>query len=38
MTNLDPQTTDDFWDAYVTAVDAGADLGHVSHTPAGGTK
>jgi hypothetical protein len=24
MTNLDPQTTADFWDAYVTAADAGA--------------
>jgi hypothetical protein len=24
MTNLDPQTTADFWDAYVSAADAGA--------------
>jgi hypothetical protein len=24
MTNLDPQTTADFWDAYVTAAGAGA--------------
>ena len=23
MTNLDPQTTADFWDAYITAADAG---------------
>jgi len=38
MTNLDPQTTADFWDAYVTAADAGADLVSVSRTPAGGTK
>lgn len=22
MTNLDPQSTADFWDAYITAVDA----------------
>jgi len=22
MTNMDPQTTADFWDAYVTAADA----------------
>ena len=26
MTNLDPQTTADFWDAYVSAADAGAHL------------
>jgi hypothetical protein len=24
MTNLDPQTTTEFWDAYITAADAGA--------------
>ena len=33
MTNLDPQTTTDFWDAYVRA--AGADLAQVSRTFAG---
>ena len=38
MTNLDPQTTADFWDAYVAAVDAGADLVRVSPTFAGGAK
>jgi hypothetical protein len=27
MANLDPQTTADFWDAYITAADAGAPNG-----------
>jgi hypothetical protein len=27
MTSLDPQTTADFWDAYVTAADAGSPNG-----------
>ena len=30
MTNLDPQTTADFWDAYTTAADAG-----YQHSPVG---
>ena len=38
MMDLDPQTTADFWHAYVTAADAGADLGETSRTLAGGTK
>ena len=32
MTNLDPQTTGDFWDAYLRAAGAGTDLLQVSHT------
>ena len=32
MTNLDPQTTADFWDAYVRAADAGTNLARVSPT------
>ena len=35
MTNLDPQTTADFWDAYVRAAGAGANLAQVSRTLAG---
>jgi hypothetical protein len=31
MTNLDPQTTGDFWDAYLRAAGAGANLSQVSH-------
>jgi hypothetical protein len=38
MTDLDPQTTADFWHAYVTAADAGADLVKTSRILAGGTK
>jgi hypothetical protein len=30
MTNLDPQTTADFWDAYVLAADASTNLAQVS--------
>jgi hypothetical protein len=30
MTNLDPQTTGDFWDAYLRAADAGTKLSQVS--------
>lgn len=29
MTNPDPQTTADFWDAYLRAADAGPDLARV---------
>ena len=32
MTNLDPQTTGDLWDAYLRAVSAGTNLAQVSHT------
>jgi hypothetical protein len=32
MTNLDPQTTADFWDAYFHAAGAGANLTQVSRT------
>ena len=30
MTNLDPQTTGDFWDAYLRAAGAGTKLAQVS--------
>jgi hypothetical protein len=30
MTNLDPQTTGDFWDAYLRAAGAGTNLSQVS--------
>jgi hypothetical protein len=30
MTNLDPQTTADFWDAYLLAADASTNLAQVS--------
>ena len=33
MTNLDPQTTGDFWDAYLRAAGAGTKLAQVSRTP-----
>jgi hypothetical protein len=32
MTNLDPQTTGEFWDAYLRAAGAGTNLSQVSHT------
>ena len=32
MTNLDPQTTGDFWDAYLRAASAGIKLARVSRT------
>ena len=32
MTNLDPQTTGDFWDAYLRAAGAGTKLAQVSRT------
>jgi hypothetical protein len=32
MTNLDPQTTGDFWDAYLCAAGAGTKLSQVSRT------
>jgi hypothetical protein len=32
MTNLDPQTTGDFWDAYLRAASAGTKLAQVSRT------
>jgi hypothetical protein len=32
MTNLDPQTTADFWDAYLRAAGAGTNLAQVSRT------
>lgn len=32
MTNLDPQTTGDFWDAYLRADGAGTKLAQVSRT------
>jgi hypothetical protein len=32
MTNLDPQTTGDFWDAYLRAASASAKLAQVSRT------
>jgi hypothetical protein len=32
MTNLDPQTTGDFWDAYLRAAAAGTKLSQVSRT------
>jgi hypothetical protein len=32
MTNLDPQTTGDFWDAYLRAASAGTKLSQVSRT------
>ena len=32
MTNLDPQTTADFWDAYILAANIGANLAQVSRT------
>jgi hypothetical protein len=32
MTDLDPQTTDDFWDAYLRAASAGIKLAQVSRT------
>jgi len=39
MTNLDldPQTTGDFWDAYLRAAGAGTKLAQVSRTPVSGT-
>ena len=33
MTNLDPQTTGDFWDAYLRAASAGTKLAQVSEAP-----
>ena len=36
MTNLDPQTTGDFWDAYLRAAGAGTKLAQVSRTPVSG--
>ena len=38
MTDLDPQTTADFWHAYVTTADAGADLVKTSRSLPGGTE
>ena len=35
MTYLDPQTTADFWDAYLRAAAAGANLAQVSRTSPG---
>ena len=35
MTNLDPQTTADFWDAYVRAAGGGATLAQPGRTFAG---
>ena len=32
MTNLDPQTTGDFWDAYLRAASASTNLAQVSRT------
>jgi hypothetical protein len=32
MTNLDPQTTAEFWEAYLRAADAGTNLAQVSRT------
>jgi hypothetical protein len=32
MTNLDPQTTGDFWDAYLRTAGAGTNLAQVSRT------
>jgi len=32
MTNLDPQTTGDFWDAYLRAASAGTNLAQVRRT------
>ena len=32
MINLDPQTTADFWDAYLRGADVGTNLAQVSHT------
>jgi hypothetical protein len=32
MTNLDPQTTGDFWDAYLRTASAGTKLAQVSRT------
>ena len=32
MTSPDPQTTTDFWDAYLRAADAGTNLAQVSRT------
>lgn len=32
MTNLDPQTTADFWEAYRRAADAGTSLAQISRT------
>ena len=32
MTNLDPQTTGDFWDAYLRAASAGTNLEQISRT------
>ena len=32
MTNLDPQTTAEFWAAYLRAADAGTNLAQVSRT------
>jgi hypothetical protein len=32
MTNLDPQTTSDFWDAYLRTAGAGTKLAQVSRT------
>jgi hypothetical protein len=32
MTNLDPQTTGEFWEAYLRAAGAGTNLSQVSHT------
>ena len=38
MTNLDPQTTADFWDAYLCAAGAGSNLPQVSRTLPGAPK
>ncbi|HME79630.1 MAG TPA: hypothetical protein VKI00_29400 [Mycobacterium sp.] len=32
MTSLDPQTTTDFWEAYLRAADAGTNLAQVGRT------
>ena len=32
MTNLDPQTTGDFWDAYLRTASAGTKLSQISRT------
>ena len=37
MTNLDPQTTADFWDAYVRAAGGGAKLAQAGRTFSGPT-
>jgi hypothetical protein len=38
MTELDPQTTADFWHAYVTAADAGPEPVETSRSLPGGTE